>query len=227
MKTIFHPTNKTIRLLAVYEAFAVACELVYFIELVRPVVLLDLGLTRTNWWGIATSLLVHLSPTHIFDDAISIVVLSGLMYLLVNWKSDWSPPILALCILPFLAAITADAVYYVLSPNPMAAGSSGVSYGMMGVILAYSGNSVLRGLQERGAITIDKLRESPKETLRPIAMHLGVFLTLAGQVFTSPASFLNAEPGVNYGVHGLAFVIGMAFMLAYGVWERHSIVEVD
>lgn len=207
------PVGRSIRLFLAFGTFAGVCEAVYLAEVFRPVLLLDMALTRANWWGIVTSLFVHLSPWHIANDAGSIVLLAALMFALANWRRDWDPPITALCVFPFVSAVLANCVFYFVSPNPMSAGSSGVGYAMMGVALGYSLDAAITSLGEvsrkRG------VSDSFKEAFRPVALYLGVSATMTAQILLSPAVFLNAVPGVNYGVHGVSFVFGMVSMLIY------------
>ena len=58
--------------------------------------------------------------------------------------------------------------------------------------------------------------------LKPAGLYLGVFTTLAAQVFISPAAFLNAAPGVNYGIHGLSFIFGLLSTYFYAFVQRHG-----
>ena len=220
LKFELHPVERSIWLLVVFGVFAVACEATYLAEAVRPAVLSDLALTRANWWGIGTSMLVHLSPWHIANDAGSILLLSLLMFALANWRKDREPPVLAMCAIPFVSAVAATLVFYLLSPDPMAAGSSGVGYGMLGVVLGYSMDGTLVGLGELDWHGAD-LASNLKAKLKPMALYLGVFATMAAQVFISPAAFLNAAPGVNYGIHGLSFIFGLMSMYSYGFTRRH------
>ena len=220
LKFELHPVAKSLWLLLTFGAFALLCEVVYAIEILTPTMLLSLALTRVNWWGVVTSPLVHLSGSHIANDAGSITLLSILMYALANWRKDWKPPVLAMCVLPFASAIGANVVYYVLSPNPMGAGSSGVAYGMMGVALAYSMRGTLQSLTAVDWLGIRSRLVKPKVAIQPVALYLAVFVVMTAQVVWSPSAFLNAEPGVNYGIHGLAFILGLFSMFIYGMVQK-------
>lgn len=196
-----------------YSIFIAICSLIYVIQIIHSSILFWLGLTRTTPWGIVTSIFMHLSLWHLWNNMGTLAIFSLLFMLLLYFNDYANPKQVALffCWGPFLLGVVANIIYLILSPEPRSAGASGIAYAIEGIVLMLSFSSITSRISSDGI----RAYLTSKKGLMHFALNAGIFLYLFIFAIFYPYIYLAAEPGVNAATHAFAFILGVLLTYFY------------
>lgn len=186
--------------------------------------LLDfLWLSADRPWGIVTSNFVQAEFPHLASNLEGFTLAAGFfvivcLVLKVKDRRRWSRVFLWLV---FLSGIVGSAIEYpvLVISQDVSWGASGIVYGALGVLLA----ACLRGLPAHIRTFAEEHRrwarkrrkwglfKFDRKSLRtfPSLMSLTILISFLLLIFTDPAGFLSAAPGVDVTAHGLGFLLGL------------------
>jgi membrane associated rhomboid family serine protease len=183
--------------------------------------LLDfLMLSADRPWGIVTSNFAHEEFPHLASNLEGFTFAAGFfvivcLVLKVKDRRRWSRLFLWLV---FLSGIVGSVIEYpvLIVSGDSSWGASGIVYGALGVLLAACIRSLPAHIQlfakehRRQARKRRKWRMFSRRSLRtfPSLMSLALLLSFLVLIFTDPADFLSAAPGIDVLAHGLGFLLG-------------------
>ncbi|MCW1294889.1 MAG: hypothetical protein OH338_01160 [Candidatus Parvarchaeota archaeon] len=152
-------------------------------------------------WGAFTSIFIYDSWTNIF----AFVIFFVFLWAIEIFARDYVRPRRAnfAAIFMYVAGISASLIEIAYNRNIISFGPSGVVYGFIGIVVSLSLINILLPNWERGKDYITKIEDKTY-----FIINLIVFLFFFVWIFFYPASFISKSQGVNYAVHGIAFIIG-------------------
>lgn len=154
-----------------------------------------------NLLGVFTSIFIYDSWTNIFAFAIFFVFLWGIELFARDYvrprRADFA------AVFMYVAGISANIIDIAYNHNIISFGPSGVVYGFTGIVVSLSLINILLPNWEQGKGPITKI-----ENKAYLIINLIVFLFFFVWIFFYPGSFISKSQGVNYEVHGVAFLIG-------------------
>ncbi|MCL4397391.1 rhomboid family intramembrane serine protease [Candidatus Parvarchaeota archaeon] len=164
-------------------------------------------------WGAFTSIFIYDSWTNIFAFAVFFVFL----WAMEIFARDYVRPRRAnfTAIFMYVAGISANLIDIAYKHNVISFGPSGVVYAFIGIVVSLSLINILLPNWERGKNDITKIEDKTY-----VIINLIVFVFFFLWIFFYPASFISKSQGVNYAVHGIAFLIGFVGTFARAVVLR-------
>ena len=165
-------------------------------------------------WGAFTSIFIYDSWTNIF----AFVIFFVFLWATEIFARDYVRPRRAnfAAIFMYVAGISASLIEIAYNHNIISFGPSGVVYGFIGIVVSLSLINILLPNWERGKDNITKIEDKAY-----FIINLIVFLFFFVWIFFYPASFISKSQGVNYAVHGIAFIIGFL-----GTFVRAVIIKI-
>lgn len=206
-------------MIQLYLGLIAIVTLAYLAQLMSPGVTQLGELTRTNFWGVVTSIFIHGSPSHLETNVESLFWLALSLVILAEANRglflDSSRTFLFW--LPFLSAVLSSFAFYLLVPRATSFGASGVVYAALGVVVALA----FAGLVPE--LTAVVKRQHPDRAGRTkLEINLLLSVPFAFAAWAAPSGFLGVGTGANVFVHGLAFTIGLLSGYVYFTIKRHS-----
>src|SRR5437870_3426939 len=170
---------------------------------------------RASWskpWGLVTAIFVHANFDHYIYNIIGLVLFLPFL-LTANWSLEHAlgRRVSFPAWVPFVSAVLANLLVFVIQPGSSPFGASGVVYAVIGVTV---GLSLVNSLHYTR-----KLLGGPKQDglVRLLWFaNLLVFVPLFIVVISSPAGFAGVGEGVNALGHILAFLAGLLASAAFG-----------
>ena len=208
-------------LILLYSGLVAAVTLSYLAQLLVPGFTQSGELTRTNFWGVVSSIFIHGSPSHLEANVESLfwLTLSVVVLAEVNRDLFAASSRTFLFWTPFLAAIVSNMAFYILAPQATSFGASGVVYAALGLAVALAFAGLVPELT-----AVVKRQPLSKAGRFKLEINLLLSVPFAGLAWASPGGFLGVGTGANVFVHGLSFTICLLLGYVYFTLKRHSIM---
>jgi membrane associated rhomboid family serine protease len=176
--------------------------------------------SRGTPWGVVTSVFAHEGVEHFTVNMVGIFVVFFLFAVCNSYlsESEKRRRIIFFILASFLAAVIANLLWVVLEPRGESVGASGLFYASEGIFMMLALCNGLNLLDRKTFDTRDKYSKLV------IKCNLAVSMFLVLEILISSSAFLNVGAGVNAGVHGLAFLLGLGLTAGFTFWRPQSVL---
>jgi hypothetical protein len=218
---------KRSNIVLIFAVALIALSLVtYEIELLDPSVILVLGMTSSNWWGMVTGIPVHALNfyIHLLPNIITLLLATAIYIVMfqVNLFEQPKRSAAVSCTLATYGTILGSAaLFLVLPPNSISFGMSGVILGLGGIDLSLAVAGLVKASNVNNAVKkltgIGRWQKGPFDNFVTFNMMAYLFIALlfipTFQPVTIRAGQLTLVSGAM--VHLVAFGVGFAVGLPY------------
>lgn len=179
-------------------------------------------------WGILTSLFVHKDWLHFSQNMVSLIILTFL-FAMTNVHLDEQEKLKRSSFFLwdiFFSAILANILWVIILPQAKSAGSSGVVYASIGLVMGFSLNNICPSLWNTLNENLKKegsLKAFFKKNF-PIIYNLSVFSLLLFSIIIDPEGFLSVGPGVNTSVHSISFLASFLMVAVLHLHEHDKVI---
>jgi membrane associated rhomboid family serine protease len=172
-------------------------------------------------WGVVTSIFAHLGIEHFTVNMTGIFAYFLVFAVCNSYLSagEKRQRITFFIIASFSATVIANLLWVILKPQTKSLGASGLFYACEGIVMMLA---LFNGLN---LFNLKTFQTRNKFSKIMIECNLLVGMVLILEILVSPSAFLNVEPGVNAGVHGLAFLLGVVFTAVFIHWTLQKKVN--
>ncbi len=195
----------------VYSVFGSACVFVFSLETMIPGLFSTLSLGIGRPWGIATSLFLHESPSHLLLNLgvllSALVLMLGLIRINVYSKKI----VVAFAAFPIMSAMLANALQLLVAPGLVSFGASGVDYAALAAVAMGAVVGVIGSARYHGVRTYF----STGTHLGSFALNAFLLVAFAFFLLAPLGGLLSAGTGVDRMAHFFSFTIGLSLSSVY------------